>query len=673
MAHGHVPASSRLAGTALGSRLRAVRCERGEADRAARGETCAVVQASAADGLEVTTTFRVVGEAAALRVETTVTNTGTAPHVLRSVTSLALGLGGDPAPVVGDWRVLVGRNDWLGEGRWATTALADLLPAIEEGLTGHDPRGSFVQRSHGTWSTGADLPYGALVSAELDLTWAWQVEHNGAWRWEVGQDTDGCWLALAGPTDVDSGWTRVLAPGESFTTVPVSVALGADLEAALGEMTEHRRASRRAHPDNQGLALVFNDYMNTIDGDPTTERLLPLVTAAAEAGAEIFCIDAGWYDETGDWWDSVGEWLPSTTRFPGGLAEVTDAIRAHGMVPGLWLEPEVVGVRSPVADRLPEEAFFSRHGVRVVEHDRYHLDLRHPAAVAHLDAVVDRLVADFGVGYFKLDYNIDPATGPDRDADSTGDALLAHNRAHLAWLDGVLDRHPDLVLENCGSGAMRMDPAMLSRLALQSTSDQQEPWRYPPIAAAAPLALLPEQAASWAYPQPGMSPEESAFCLVTGLAGRFYLSGFLNRMTSAEQALVVEAVEAAKRLRKDLPSTRPRWPGGLPGWDDPWVSLALEDGAGTTLHVWHRAGERTHTLSLPHLRGQDLEVQTLFPTGLPAWGSTWDAETGELALVATDVPVSARTFRIQPRAEGRGNPSPSGHDVVSDENPGGTE
>ncbi|MGZ2843838.1 hypothetical protein AAER21_17785, partial [Pseudomonas aeruginosa] len=90
---------------------------------------------------------------------------------------------------------------------------------------------------------------------------------------------------------------------------------------------------------------------------------------------------------------------------------------------------------------LPAEAFLQRHGQRVVEHDRFHLDLRHPAARAHLDGVVDRLVADFGLGFFKMDYNINPGPGTDRDADSVGDGLLGHNRAVLDWLDGVLDRH----------------------------------------------------------------------------------------------------------------------------------------------------------------------------------------------------------------------------------------
>jgi len=93
------------------------------------------------------------------------------------------------------------------------------------------------------------------------------------------------------------------------------------------------------------------------------------------------------------------------------------------------------------------------------------------------------------------------------DTVSVGHGLLEHNRALLSWLDGVLDRHPDLVLENCGSGALRSDFAMLSRLQLQATSDQQDPQLYPAIAVGALVHILPEQAGNWSYPQSTMTDE----------------------------------------------------------------------------------------------------------------------------------------------------------------------
>lgn len=642
---GHVPASTRLNHTAAGAELRYSGHEIVDTD-----DMSELVVTSDGAGLRVEWHIEQIAETPAFRSWVRVRNTGEQPVGLRSVASWVGGFtreGVDGGALAG-WSLVHASSDWLGESRWARTELRNALPRLREELTGHNPRGALITSSTGTWSTGHALPNGFLESAHL--AWGWQIEHNGAWRSDVGEDTRGGYLALSGPTDDDASWFRSLASGESFDSVPVTITAGADLEAVSANLTAYRRAARHPHVDNTALPVVFNDYMNTLNGDPTTERLLPLIAAAAEVGSEVFCIDAGWYDDSGVWWDTVGAWLPSATRFPGGLGEVIDAIRAAGMVPGLWLEPEVVGVRSPIADILPTEAFLQRRGARIVEHGRYHLDLRHPAAIAHVDEVVDRLVEQYGIGFFKFDYNINPGPGTDLDADSVGDGLLQHNRAHLAWLDRLLDRHPDLVIENCASGAMRSDFAMLSRLAMQSTSDQQDFRLFPPIAASAPLAILPEQAANWAYPQPGMTDEEVAFCMVTSLLGRLYLSGYLNNMDAATRTLVDEAVAAYKSELRDVVRTAtPTWPLGIPEWDGAWVAFGLRAVDGVEyLSLWNRDASHPETrIELPHLRGSDLRVSTVYPAALTPWNHSWDRSAGVLTVRAGDAPASARTLRLE--------------------------
>lgn len=640
--------------TLVGSRL--VQSEVGTALRVVhvaeeRDGGLEIVQESP-DGLRVVLRLRSAGQTA-WTATTTVTNESTDTVVLQSVTSWVQALGTAAGHTAGadGWDLLDGRNDWLGEGRWTRRPLRDELPALSEHLTGHTPRSGARRSAQGTWSTGGALPLGGALSPRRDLAWLWQVEHNGPWRWEVGEHVADAFVALSGPTDDDHQWSQPLGPGQSFTTVPATVALGETRDAAAAALTRHRRTTRRPHLDDAAPAIVFNDYMNTLNGDPTTEKLLPLVEAAASVGAEVFCIDAGWYDDGGDWWPSVGAWQPSTVRFAGGLAEVTDRIRALGMVPGLWLEPESVGVLSPVASSLPASAFLQRDGHRVQEQDRLHLDLRHPAARAHLDEVVDRLVGDFGVGYFKLDYNTDPGPGTDLDAPSVGAGLLGHSRAVQSWLDGVLDRHPTLVLEACSSGAMRSDQAILSRVQAQSTSDQQDFLRYPPIAAAAPLMMLPEQAASWAYPQSSMTDEEAAFCLVTSMLGRYFVSGYLNTMGPDRLGLVRDAVDTARSLRPDLVRSVPVWPTGLPGWDDRWVSLALVADDRTHVSAWDRHEDAGETvLTFPHLRGRDVTVDVVFPRQLEAWPTRWDATTGSLTVRSTAGTVGARTVSLTARS-----------------------
>jgi alpha-galactosidase len=655
LGEGRALSNTRFSNTAVGARLRYVD-SRERTD--GKWLELRVTQRDEVTGLEVASVFRAVAGVPAVQTWTEVSNTATRAYTLQMVSSFATGALAEPGEDPADLALMRARADWCAEGRWTTIPLRgrDGLADINSDLHGHDGRGALVTVSKGTWSSGEYLPTGVLTNTRTGRSWAWQIEHNGAWRWEVDSRRDGAdafALVLSGPDDADHQWSTRLAPGDEFISVPVSVSVSDDGYAgALAGLTWQRRAIRRPHPLDDSSPVIFNDYMNTLMGDPTTARLLPLIDAAADAGADYFCIDAGWYDDSGHWWDSVGEWQPSTGRFPGGgLRAVLDHIRARGLRPGLWLEPEVVGVRSPVATELPDEAFMIRNGERVVEHGRYLLDLRHPAARRHLDSVVDRLVGDYGAGYFKLDYNVTPGAGTDHAALQPGEGLLEHNRAHLDWLDGILRRHPEVIFENCASGAMRADYAMLSRLQLQSTSDQQDYLLYAAIAAAAPAAVLPEQAGNWAYPQPGMSDESIAFAMVNGLAGRLYLSGRLDGMSAHERDLVRAGVDVYKRIRGEIAAAEPFWPLGLPAWTDNVVALGLRTADTVRLAIWRRGGSAADIhLDLPGLRDRRFSAHTEYPETLPDWRPRWDAAAGRLT-VSPGVPgPDARLLRLDPVA-----------------------
>ncbi|MDT0572918.1 alpha-galactosidase [Streptomyces sp. DSM 3412] len=606
---------------------------------------------------------------AALRSRVRLRNDGSESVTVRSLGSLLLG--GLPSP--DDLSVFRARNDWLAECRWYTEPLRDSVPDVNPEAHGGTGHAAARLAGRGSWPTDGHLAMGALQHRRDDRGWLWQIESASSWVWEAGESAGRTYLALGGPTHDEHQWRQVLPPGAEFTTEWAALALGDRFEGALAALTAYRRVVRRPHPDHIRLPVIFNDYMNTLMGDPTTEKLLPLIDAAAEVGAEYFCVDAGWYDDgeggereggeeargeggggegergdgweggdsPGGWWDSVGAWLPSVRRFPGdgGIRVVLDRIRERGMVPGLWLEPEVVGVRSPLAAELPVEAFL-RHedGTRVTEQGRHQLDLTHPAARAHLDGTVDRLVGEWGVGYLKLDYNIT----------TSAPAHLAHSRAWLSWLSSTLDRHPGLVIENCASGGMRMDGASLAVAQLQSTSDQQDPLRCPPIAASAPTAVPPEQGAVWAYPQPSCTDEEIAFTLGSALLGRVHLSGHLNRMTQRQLTLVRDALDTYKSIRGDLRTALPCWPLGLPGWSDDWIALGLRQpvaGAGPVyVTVWRRGGDAERSFTPTGCGPGDVRVEVLHPRATAA-AARWDGS--QLRVSLPDAP-SVVLLRLTP-------------------------
>ncbi|WP_326731755.1 alpha-galactosidase [Streptomyces phaeochromogenes] len=650
-----------------GAAARALRYVGHEEDQDGSVQHLRVRMADEDTGLRVTAVYTLRAGVPVLGSEAYVENAGAEPVTLEFVSSFAVSNLARHLPDGDRWEdglsLWTAANPWCGEFRWAHATLAQRglydVGMVPYGQTGSKNR--IAVTSTGSWSSSEYLPSGCLEETTTGRALLWQIEHNGSWHAELSDRFDDVCLVLGGPNDREHQWRRRLDPGDSFRTVPVAVALvpSGGVEAALGAMTLHRRAGRRQHPDHQGLPVVFNDFMNSLMGEPTTKALLPLVDAAAAAGAEVFCVDAGWYDAeqpgavgpggVPGWWDAVGVWAESAARFPGGLGEIVDRIREAGMVPGLWLEPEVVGVRSPIAATLPDEAFFRRDGVRLAEWGRHQLDLRHPSARAHLDSVVDRLVHDYGVGYLKLDYNIDigPGTDSPGPGSSPGDGLLGHNRAHLDWLDGVLDRHPALVLESCAAGGSRTDHAILSRLPIHSVTDQQDFRLLPAIAAAAPTAVPPEQGAIWAYPLPEHGDAELGMVMVSAMLGRIHLSGRPDLLTPQQAALVREAIDTYKTYRHLLPDARPRWPLGLPGWRDGWIALALttsdrtEDGT-TLLAVWRRDGApKAVDVPLPWAP-EGARPRMLFGTG-PQAAHDWD---GRARILRVTLPAEPSALLI---------------------------
>ncbi|WP_448003089.1 glycoside hydrolase family 36 protein [Agromyces bauzanensis] len=625
--------------SAVGERLRFAGCAR---DDSANARTVCVVQRDATTGLVVRTSIEHAAGTRALRVQSTLENTSDVPIVLTAVaTTFGFAASEDD---LDDVVMAHADSEWLAENRWRETPLRSALPRLDLGVHGQDGRGSYACTSHGAWSTGAHLNMGVLTRISTSESIAWQIDTSGAWHWELSQTRLGGVVSLLGPTDQEHQFAHALAPGATFTTVPVALATSPDgRDGSLAELTRYRRISRHRRPADAALPVVYNDFMNTLMGQPSTEALIPLIDAAADAGAEVFCIDAGWFADPaiGDWWGTVGEWREAPTRFTGGLGDLIDRIHARGMRSGLWLEPEVVGVASPVATTLPDDAFFTRFGRRVREHDRYHLDFRHPAARDHLDSTIDVLVAEFGISYLKLDYNINPGAGTDWRATSAGDGLLGHTRAFRDWLQDVQARHPNLLIENCSSGAMRADFSLLAVTHLQSTSDQQDLRLYPPIAASAPASILPEQCGNWAYPHVDLTDEETAFTLVTGLSGRLYLSGFLHELRSAQVRLVREAVELHRRLRADLETSIPFWPLGLPGWDDDVVALGHRTRRGDLLFIWDRT-EDAQAFQVPGMAGR---VTQLFPCAAAPWTVSSSID-GDLE-VETMERMSARVLLVE--------------------------
>ncbi len=551
-------------------------------------------------GLNVDSFYETFDGVPVIRRWTKVTNAGSAPIGIEYLSSALLHSLADPQNYENELVIHLAFNSWMSEAQWHSLRPSE-MGFVENGRTSWSEASA---GSVGTWSTEKYLPMAMVENTRLGVTWFWQIEHNGSWYWEISNNSlrgiyaDDVYAYLGGPDDLHSAAWKNLKPGESYQTIPVALGcVQGGFSDAVEALTHYRRAAcRKPTKDNSQCPVIFNDYMNCLWADPTEEKELPLIAAAAKAGCEYFVIDAGWYAELHeDWSQTIGAWQPTASRWPHGLKFVLDRIRQAGMIPGLWLEPEVAGAKSVLAQK-PDNWFLVRHGKRVLKNSRFLLDFRNPEVRAYLNEVIARLVSDYGVGYIKMDYNVDSLQGTELNADSFGQGLLEHNRAHLEWLEGLLIRYPDLVIENCGSGGGRMDYAMLSRLQIQSMTDQENYLNLPGILVGASAAVLPEQLAIWSYPLAKADADQASFNLVTAMMCRIHQSGRLDS-TSADALLqVANGIRTYKdTIRKHIPQAVPFYPLGMPdvtNHNAP-VALVMRAPGWTALAVWRLEGADT--------------------------------------------------------------------------------
>jgi alpha-galactosidase len=308
-------------------------------------------------GLEIESFYESYADLPVVRRSVRVTNRGHQSVGIEYLSSAMLYNLASPRQFEHQLLVHYAQNTWQAEGQWRR---------VKPSRAGFIDNGNFTIspaafNSVGTWSTQRYLPMGLVENTDLQAIWFWQIEHNGTWHWELADTGDKAVYAyIGGPDELHGHAWKDLKPGDSYTTVPAAIGcVRGSFAEAIEALTRYRRAAcLRPRSDTRKLPVIFNDYMNCLEGDPTTDKELPMIDAAAAAGCEYYVIDAGWYAELNeDWWGSVGAWQPSKTRFPGGLQSVLDRIRAKGMVPGLWLEPEVIGINSPLRSK-PDAWFF---------------------------------------------------------------------------------------------------------------------------------------------------------------------------------------------------------------------------------------------------------------------------------------------------------------------------
>ena len=142
--------------------------------------------------------------------------------------------------------------------------------------------------------------------------------------------------------------------------------------------------------DPIGGCLVEANHRGYLSDRENEEEILLDVEIAAEAGVELYVIDAGWYgQEPNVWFDNVGDWY-AAPWLPNDLYPIIDRARAKGMKFGLWMELEAVGRNAKLRQEHPD--FIMRNGSDQIADGRV-LDLSKPEVAAWVEEQVESVIS----------------------------------------------------------------------------------------------------------------------------------------------------------------------------------------------------------------------------------------------------------------------------------------
>ena len=297
---------------------------------------------------------------------------------------------------------------------------------------------------------------------------------SGNWTIQVtGQqkpDTDcATFLFRMGPSTADPV-LRVLDPGETVETPKThTLCKRGDLDSVIQALHEHVRRDVLPPPVPDRDILVEANHRGYIIDHESEEGLKREIDLAADVGAEIFVVDAGWYGpEPNRWWVNAGDWYAGAW-LPNDLNPVREYARQKGLLFGLWVEIESIGSASTLRQKHPDWVL-TRNGKPVA--DGCQLDVANPAVAAWMESEVARIIKKYDLDLFRIDYNTTIEKGGNHVRDGfVENALWRHVDALYAMFDRLQKQFPHVIFQNCAGGGGRLDLGMMHRFQNTELSD----------------------------------------------------------------------------------------------------------------------------------------------------------------------------------------------------------
>jgi alpha-galactosidase len=314
-------------------------------------------------------------------------------------------------------------------------------------------------------STARYLPLVSVTSARGALVTG--LMWSGAWRMDV--------VARPGNRSEITAWLpgtqTTVTPARSVTMPHAILGVVRGDESAVAPALHRFIVTALRRGQILQPLVTYNTWFSTGTGIDR-ELIADEMAAAANAGAELFELDAGWYEGAGerdpfDFHSGLGSYKVDTRKFPDGLRPLADRAHELGMKFGVWVEPERVDLRTVGEPGMARETWLMQEnglyepGVPNADARTAMLDLGNPEAREWLLDKLSALVAESGLDQIKWDNNAWVNNTRQLQGAGPNDGNFRHVAGLYELLAALKERFPWLLIENCSGGGNRLDLGLL--------------------------------------------------------------------------------------------------------------------------------------------------------------------------------------------------------------------
>ncbi len=370
----------------------------------------------------------------------------------------------------------------------ADTPILEQVKAVDVAIRPGAPGAVVLHRLHGSSAGGEDwLPFDEVLSAGKTIGFAPQRGRpslgacpffNVSWQGGgviTAIGWSGQWAAnvehVQDVLRIKAGMQHMrlkLRPGESIRSPRILQLYWHGDDPLVGYNLFRRTMLRHVVPKVKGETVVppiAQTSTSFHEDDRGTEAdVLAHLEADKGLGFEVFWLDAFHgrddFPKIGNYVFPIERAL-NLKRFPRGLRPISDAAHAAGMKFLWWVEPERICAGTLMAFEHPEWVVMPEGGGWGL----FNLGL--PAAREHITRWMVEAIKKWGVDWLRIDYAT--AALPcwqkldEKNVDRTGMAEIRCVEGLYRMWDDILAAYPDLRIDNCASGGMRIDLETCSR------------------------------------------------------------------------------------------------------------------------------------------------------------------------------------------------------------------